>query len=115
MMNQTGMSDNAAGGLAYITFIPAIIFLLVEPYDHRPTVRFHAWQCIYLMAAWIAVNLGMLMMALLPNMRWTVLFFDPLLDLAFVIVWIRVMINAFNGKRIKLPIVGDMAEKRAAV
>ena len=30
---QTGLSDNTAGALAYITIIPAIIFLVMEPYN----------------------------------------------------------------------------------
>lgn len=30
---QSGLSDNAAGALAYVTIIPAIIFLIVEPYN----------------------------------------------------------------------------------
>jgi len=29
--NQSGLSDNAAGALAYVTIIPAIIFLIVDP------------------------------------------------------------------------------------
>jgi len=32
-VSQSGLSDNAAGGLAYITVIPAIIFLILEPYN----------------------------------------------------------------------------------
>ena len=28
----SGLSDNAAGGLSYITIIPAIVFLILEPY-----------------------------------------------------------------------------------
>ena len=39
---QPGLSDSAAGALAYFTFIPAIIFLIVEPYSRNPFVRFHA-------------------------------------------------------------------------
>ena len=41
---QSGLSDNAAGALAYVTIIPAIVFLLVEPYNKNSFVRFHAWQ-----------------------------------------------------------------------
>ena len=41
-----GLSDNAAGAIAYITFIPALIFLLVEPYNRKAFVRFHSFQCI---------------------------------------------------------------------
>jgi uncharacterized membrane protein len=37
----------------------------------------------------------------------------PLVFVGFVIVWIILLINAFNGKRIKLPIIGDLAERQA--
>jgi len=29
--NPSGLSDNAAAGLAYITLIPAIAFLIIDP------------------------------------------------------------------------------------
>ena len=58
----SGLSDNAAGALAYVTIIPAIIFLLLEPYNKKQFVRFHAWQCIFLFIACIVVEiiLGMI-------------------------------------------------------
>ena len=45
---QSGLSDNALGAIAYITVVPAIFFLAVEPYNKKPYVRFHAWQSIML-------------------------------------------------------------------
>jgi hypothetical protein len=45
---QSGLSDNAAGALAYVTFIPAIIFLIVEPYNKNSYIKFHSWQSIFL-------------------------------------------------------------------
>ena len=39
-----GLSDTAASALAYVTFIPALIFLLVAPYNQKPDIRFHAIQ-----------------------------------------------------------------------
>ena len=49
---QSGLSDNAAGALAYVTIIPAIIFLIVEPYNKNSYIRFHSWQSIFLGIAW---------------------------------------------------------------
>ena len=37
----------------------------------------------------------------------------PLVALAMLILWIMVLIKAFNGERFKLPILGDLAEKQA--
>ena len=50
-----GLSDNAAGAIAYITWIPAVIFLLLSPYNQKPFVKFHAWQNLLLNAACIVL------------------------------------------------------------
>ena len=44
----SGLTDNAAGAIAYFTFIPAVLFLVTEPYNKSSYVRFHAWQSILL-------------------------------------------------------------------
>jgi uncharacterized membrane protein len=36
-----------------------------------------------------------------------------LVDLAFFVILIILFVNAFNGKLIKLPIIGGLAEKQA--
>src|SRR5213082_1956486 len=42
-----GLSETAAGVIAYITIIPAIIFLVMDPYNRSSFIRFHAWQSIF--------------------------------------------------------------------
>jgi uncharacterized membrane protein len=42
-----------------------------------------------------------------------VFFLIPLVGLGFFILWIVVLIKAFNGQRFKVPVVGDFAEKQA--
>src|ERR1041384_6724356 len=44
-------NENVMGGIAYLTFIPAVILLLIEPYNRNKFVRFHAWQEIWLSVA----------------------------------------------------------------
>jgi uncharacterized membrane protein len=111
--NQSGLSDNAAGGLAYVTFIPALIFLLVEPFNKNPYVRFHSWQSIFLTIAWIAADVVLIILGHIPFIGLINLILWPLVALGFLILWIIALINAFNGKRFKLPILGDLAEKQA--
>ena len=36
-----------------------------------------------------------------------------LLSLAFLVLWIVMMVKAYQGERFKLPIIGDLAEKQA--
>jgi uncharacterized membrane protein len=112
-VNQSGLSDHAAGGLAYVTIIPAIVFLIVAPYNRNPYVRFHSWQCIFLAIAYCAVDIVMMILARMPVFGWSTLFLWPLVALGFFILWIVVLIKAFNGERFKLPIIGDLAEKQA--
>src|SRR5205085_9536160 len=47
----SGLSDTVASGLAYITIIPAILFLIIEPYNRNKTIKFHALQCLGLALA----------------------------------------------------------------
>lgn len=112
-VNQTGLSDHAAGGLAYVTFIPAIVFLIVAPYNRSPYVRFHSWQSIFLAIAWLAVDVVLVTLGRMPFLGWSTLFLWPLVALGFFILWIVVLIKAFNGERFKVPILGDLAEKQA--
>jgi len=50
-----GINENIAGMLAYVNIIPAIVFLVVGPFDKNRFVRFHAFQMIFLVVAWIAL------------------------------------------------------------
>lgn len=111
---QSGLSENAAGGLAYITIVPAIVFLVMEPYNKSSYIRFHAWQCIFLSAAWIVLNIAIRIIASLMSFLSLIAYgLYPLVALAMLILWIMVLIKAFNGERFKLPIIGDLAEKQA--
>lgn len=113
-VNQAGLSENAAGGLAYITVIPAIIFLFVQPYSKSRYVRFHAWQCIFMTIAWWVIDIGIWIFGhMLVFFRLLTLGLYPLVALAMLILWLMVLIKAFNGEKFKLPVIGDLAEKQA--
>lgn|SRR5512135_193706 len=103
----SGLSDNAAGALAYATFIPAIIFLIVEPYNRNSYVRFHSWQSIFLGIAAIAIDL---ILGAIPVIGWVII---PFFLVAFLVLWVFILIKAINGVRYKLPVIGDLAEKQA--
>src|SRR5690242_11310682 len=51
-----GLTDNAASALCYVLgLVTGILFLVMAPYSQIRTVRFHAFQSIFLNVAWIAV------------------------------------------------------------
>ena len=111
----TGLTDNAAGALAYVTIIPAIIFLIMEPYNKNSFVRFHSIQCILLCVAVVVIDmvLGMLSMFTIFWMPLLHLALWPLLSLFWLAVWALCVYNAYQGKRFKLPVIGTLAEQIA--
>jgi uncharacterized membrane protein len=114
---QSGLSDTAAGGLAYLTFIPAIIFLVMEPYNRNPFIKFHSWQSILLTAAWVAWVLIRLVLAIalhvIPGFGLMMFFIGIVVGLGFFILWLVAIIQAFNGKKFSIPVISAIAEKQA--
>lgn len=113
--NPSGLSDNAAGGIAYITIIPAIVFLIVAPFKSSSYVRFHAWQSIFFFVAWAVVDILVgVVQNLVPSTVFLTLTVLQLVGLVFFVILVIVFVSAFNGKRIMLPIIGGLAEKQAS-
>jgi uncharacterized membrane protein len=110
-----GLTDNVAGMLAYITIIPAIIFLVLEPYNKNRFIRFHAFQCIFFWVALFVIYFAIGVLAVMPFL-WTVtLALHSLVWAASVVLWIVLLLKAYQGQMWKLPVVGDLAEKQAAL
>jgi uncharacterized membrane protein len=111
----SGLSDNAVGAIAYLTFIPAVVFLLMEPYNRNSYVRFHAWQSILLSVAAIAVDmvLGFVLVFALMFSPYLHLAAWRLIELCWLAVWLVCILNAAQGKRFKLPVIGILAEQQA--
>lgn len=108
-----GLTENVAGALAYVTIIPAIIFLVVDPYNKNSFVRFHSFQSIFLhiasLVCWVALGI----FGHIPLLGWLGLLLWPLVGLGFFIVWLVVLFKAYQGQRYKLPVIGDIAEQQA--
>jgi len=113
----SGLSDNAAGALAYLTVVPAIIFLIVEPFNKNSYVRFHSWQCIFLCLSAVVLDIAFGILLAIVTMMMPLAFFGlflwPIVNLFWLAVVILCMVNAYQGKRFKLPIIGALAEKQA--
>jgi uncharacterized membrane protein len=107
-----GLNSNLAAAIAYLTFIPAIIFLLVDPYSKTPLIRFHSFQSIGLAVVILVIDVA-LRIVVLPFgfLMWT--FLQGLVSLCFFIIWLIVVLKAFQGQFFKLPIIGDFAMKQS--
>jgi uncharacterized membrane protein len=110
--------ENIAGALAYITILPAIVFLVLEPFKRNFFVRFHAFQHLFLWIAGfvfaIAAGVLSMLMQLIPFMRVLVFPLAGLIGLAWFFLWVLLVVKAYQHELFKLPIIGDLAEQRAA-
>jgi uncharacterized membrane protein len=102
---RSGLDANVAAGLAYtLTILTGAIFLVI---DRRPEVRFHAMQAIIFGIAWAVVGILRRVLGFFP--------FNLVLGLAWfagLVLWVVLMIQAFQGNHFKLPYIGDLAEQQ---
>jgi uncharacterized membrane protein len=108
-----GLAPTAAAAIAYITFIPAIIFLLVEPYNKMPLVRFHSFQSIGLAVVGFVLGVCLNILAWMPFSYMLVGVVRGVAYLVLFIFWIIALLSALKGESYKLPIIGDFAMKQA--
>jgi uncharacterized membrane protein len=102
----TGLEQNVAGLLCYVLgWITGIIFLVLEK-DNK-FVRFHAVQSIVVFGAYtvLAIIFGWI-----PFAGWIL---NTILGIAAFILWVILMVKAYQGQMYKLPVSGDIAETQA--
>ncbi len=108
------MDPKTAAGLSYLgIWVTGLIFFLLEKQNRF--VRFHAMQSILFFGGLVVLSIvlgiaidfspGLLSLGLVC--------LNSLVGLVGFVAWIVLMINAFQGKYFKLPVVGDYAEKFA--
>lgn len=111
---QGGMSDNMAGALAYLV-IPAILFLVIDPFKGRRFVRFHSFQSLFFFAASWVLSIGLSLVASILSVvgvGFIIWMFWPILSLAIFVVWIILIVKAYQNQEYRLPVVGDLAAKQ---
>jgi len=116
----TGLTSNVAAALSYLLgFITGIIFLVIEPHNKDPFVRFNAFQSIFLSIAYLVFSMvwgvlfGMLLVVSLGFMFSLVALALRLVELGFFLLWLFLMYKAYKNERVLLPIIGPLAAKQA--
>ena len=100
----TGMNQNVAGLLCYLAgWITGLIFFLIEKENRY--VRFHAMQSIITFGS---LTVLFMVLGFIPIVGWMLM---PILAILQLILWIVLMVKAYQGQLFKLPMIGDMAEK----
>jgi uncharacterized membrane protein len=105
--SSTGLDANLAAMLCYaVGWVTGLIFFVIE--KDSSFVKFHAMQSI---VVWLAVSVLWYALLMVPIIG---LFLSPFMFLAIVVLWILLMVKAYNGEKFKLPLAGDFAEQQAA-
>ncbi|CAM4308584.1 hypothetical protein U9M73_20825 [Paenibacillus phoenicis] len=103
--SSTGLYENVAGFLCYLlAFVGGVAFLVLE--RRSRFVLFHALQSVMLFGGFMLAHA---LSGFLPIIGVVV---NLLLTLLGVTLWIIMMLAALQGKWLKLPWIGELAEKQ---
>jgi uncharacterized membrane protein len=101
-----GLAENVAGLLCYaLGWVTGLIFLLI---DKRPWVKFHAAQSIAVFGGLTIIRIGLLFMT--HFMGWGI---QALLGLIGFILWIFLMVKAYQHETVRIPLAADIADSIA--
>ena len=115
--SSTGLEPSIAGALAYLAGpFSGVLLLGIERTSHF--VRFHAWQSIVALGslgvvAVLSLGLAFMLLVVSPTAFWTMLWIATILGWGWLVLWVVCVVQAYRGRRWKIPIVGDYAEKLA--
>ena len=101
----TGLNPNTAALLSYLFgWLTGIIFFILEK-DNK-YVRFHALQSIIVFGI---LSVAGSILGWIPFFGWVV---GTLIGILTFILWLVLMIKAYQGEKYKIPWAGDFAEKQ---
>jgi uncharacterized membrane protein len=99
-----GLEQNVAGLLCYVVgWVTGLVFYLVE--KENKFVRFHAMQSILVFGGLTVISI---ILNVIPFLGWVL---STLLSVVALVLWILLMVKAYQNVWYKLPWVGDLAEK----
>jgi uncharacterized membrane protein len=113
------MADNVASTLCYVLgLITGIIFLVMAPYSTNRTVKFHAFQSIFLNVAVIVIEIVFgivfgIILRIVGIFGFITMIFWPIFGLGCLCLWLYLLFSTYQGKTIVLPIIGPLAQKQA--
>ena len=108
----TSLEPNVAGLLSYLgIWITGLVFILIE--KENKFVRFHAMQSIVTFGAFTVLWIPFSILSQMDILRVLFGILQAVTGVLAFVLWIVLMIKAYQGERYKLPIAGDIAEKNS--
>lgn len=113
------LSPNIAAALSYFFgLLGGVIFILISK---DRFVRFHAFQSLLLVGVWVALWIATVFVQMLLSVSSVLSLLGALVTL-FVwlglamggfVLWLVLIVSAYQGKRLRLPVIGNLAEQLA--
>ena len=109
------MDPNISAGLGYLVPIVGLIFFFIEKQNRF--VRFHTLQSVLLAVSgfvlfFVLFFVGFALALVNGNLGGLILVLGYfVIPIGLFIGWLIAIINAFQGKIFKLPLIGDLAER----
>jgi len=108
--SSTGLEANIAGLLCYVLgWITGLIFLLLE--KENKFIRFHAIQSIVIFGAFTVLWIVFSILMAIPFIGAVFWLLNILSGILAFVLWIVLMVKAYQSERYKLPLAGDIAER----
>jgi uncharacterized membrane protein len=106
----TGLSPAVSVLLIYLFgWISGLIFLFIEKNDRM--VRFHAMQSTVMSIGFTGLYVVVTALSIVPFIGFVLSLVMMLLSVGYLVVIILIIVKKFNDQDVKLPLVGDLAEK----
>ncbi|TDQ40848.1 DUF4870 domain-containing protein [Aureibacillus halotolerans] len=101
--SSTNLDPKLAAMLCYLgIFITGIIFFMIEKKSRY--VRYHAMQSIIVFGILSIISF---VLGFIPVI-------GMIINLVYLVIWIVLMVSAYQGKWVKAPFASDIAERQSA-
>lgn len=111
------ITPRTASVLCYVPllgWLAAIVVLASPRFLQDRTVRFHAFQGLYLFVTWLLVEMVVRPMATLGDSSGMSNAVSSLLHSAVFFTWILMLVKTSQGQFVSLPIIGELADRSVA-
>ena len=94
--------------------IPAIVFLLIDPFKTIRFVRFHSVQSIVFSLTAFVLQFAMTIVSIALSFAGLGMIMGLvgwLLSIGIFVLWVVLVIKAYQGQEFRLPVISDLAAK----
>lgn len=107
-MTAPASSNDSERGLAAVAYILTWVTGLIIYFVAKPEQHYAKWHAIQAIGLGIVATVGAIVLAVLP-----IPFLSTIWGLLVIVAIIVFAVKAYQGERLRMPVVADMADKNA--